>query len=333
MHPIPALSSGWGFRPAGARVWMWFVLPETNIDGSRPPRLEWVYVFPENAGENPDRSRAVVARRARDVVRVAEGKIGVLEWTRGPGCYRLALANHRRRWAGLMPKVCIKEPPAAGSPPVAQADLVPQGIELKGKSDAAAVEIFRLEVSSPETFQPTDDPTAWPWEPLQVVKPDAGTWRWVDASAAEGRTYAYLCRNRKEKTASLWISGAGVVLGPLTFRDVFPPPPPARLELTEAPDALVLNWPAVSAPDLQGYRIYIRDDRRPEWRLFTPEPVPITRYRIPRERLREVLRPPSAARWIEFQVRSQDNKTPPNIGEDGPTVRYQPGKQSGGGAS
>jgi len=84
------------------------------------------------------------------------------------------------------------------------------------------------------------------------AKPVNGT-AYVDSTALYGASLVYTLRAvlaNNAKVEGLPADEIGVV-----YRDVFPPPPPARLEALSEGKLVRLFWDPVDAPDLAGYRV------------------------------------------------------------------------------
>lgn len=64
----------------------------------------------------------------------------------------------------------------------------------------------------------------------------------------------------------------------VTFKDVFPPPPPSGVAVVIGEAAVVLSWEPSAAADLAGYRLWRRSNDEDAFRLLTPAPILLTSY-------------------------------------------------------
>ncbi|HEY3202359.1 MAG TPA: hypothetical protein VGL03_01750 [Thermoanaerobaculia bacterium] len=85
------------------------------------------------------------------------------------------------------------------------------------------------------------------------AKPVTGT-TYVDTTAPYGAALVYTIRATLEKNPK--VEGLPAEELGLFFRDVFPPPPPARLDALSEGNLVRLLWDPVDAPDLAGYVVY-----------------------------------------------------------------------------
>lgn len=321
LKQVPVQPSSWGFRIAGPESFIWFLVPESNIDGSRPARVEWIYLFPGDLKEPVEKSQAVQTWRFSEGTLFDKPTRALLPWQPKPGCYSLALANHHRKWASLTSRICLEDISKEELKPKAELRLVEKGLELYGEGIGKPVEIYRLDTTNNEVKEYSTGVTAWPWDALKTVEPSVGPWHWEDHSVELGHQYVYMLRYRIKDENQVHVSSSGVVVGPVVFQDVFPPPAPDTVEFRETEAGLELSWTPVWVEDLKGYVLDYRLEPNSDWQPFLSEPVVIARTVIPPMKLDELAQ--SGARWIEFRVRSVDNKNPPNISAEGPIVRYE----------
>ncbi len=140
-------------------------------------------------------------------------------------------------------------------PPEAPADLVaeaepsrvclewrPPEKDLSGAAvEIAGYRVYRRRLSEPDYGAPLDA------EPVDVPE-------LADTTAAYGSTYVYtvtaIAKDRPKAE-----SPPAIQFG-IDYRDVFPPPPVARLDALPEEHRVRLSWEPVDAADLAGYRIY-----------------------------------------------------------------------------
>ena len=96
------------------------------------------------------------------------------------------------------------------------------------------------------------------------LKPFDGT-SYVDVNPAYGSELVYTVRaSLPEKPR---IEGAAAAEAGVEYRDVFPPPAPARLDALSESSLVRLVWDPVAAPDLAGYAVFRAEGSAPPVRL------------------------------------------------------------------
>ena len=94
--------------------------------------------------------------------------------------------------------------------------------------------------------------------------------RWSDRSVVEGRTYCYVIRNFAFDRGSFYESDPSNEVC-VTPKDVVPPPVPKGLEGLYHEGKVFLSWEPVSARDLAGYFVYVKEGG--VWRRLNEKPV------------------------------------------------------------
>ncbi len=316
---IPAPPPQWGILIAPDHPLVWFQPPDRNVDGSRPARIEWIYLF-DTQTEPTDWHRARDTWRRTDVLSHPRANLRFLPWTPQPGCYVLVLANHKRKWSSPAPKRCLPEKLPHIPPPKTNFALTPDGIRWSGPPQPADIRIDRLTITTETLPATTDDPTAWPWAPYHRIEKPTTAWMWTDDRITEKVRYLYLVRLALEPEEGVRILGPGKIFGPIEYVDRFPPPVPEKLTAVLKPEGVELTWVPIFAPDLKGYTLYARFAGTATWHSLTDKPVEISRYLLPLRRIKNRLSISAYPVTVEFQVRSIDRHDPPNESPSGPTA-------------
>lgn len=124
-----------------------------------------------------------------------------------------------------------------------------------------------VEVSGYEVYRrilPQDE-----YETPLNAKPVTGT-SYVDATAPYGAPLVYTVRAILAKNPK--VEGLPAEELALSFRDVYPPPSPARLDALSEANRVRLVWTPVDAPDVAGYLVFRAEGPGPPARL-TKDPV------------------------------------------------------------
>ena len=120
---------------------------------------------------------------------------------------------------------------------------VKENIEGKPLEDSARYQVYRK--SGNEDFAALG-------EPVQEAKV-------IDAGLVNGRLYFYKVRALVTYADTLQAGGDSQVVSGEP-RDLTPPPQPQHLVAVEIPVGIKLAWQAVGTDDLEGYRIYRREE-------------------------------------------------------------------------
>ena len=92
----------------------------------------------------------------------------------------------------------------------------------------------------------------------------------TDATAAYNNEYVYtVTASAKEHPKS---EGPPAIQFGIPYRDVYPPPPPERLDALPEESLVRLLWTPVHAADLAGYDLY-RSEQGGEWKKLTEKPL------------------------------------------------------------
>jgi len=134
------------------------------------------------------------------------------------------------------------------------------------------------------------------------AEPIAGT-TFVDTSAPYGAAHVYTVRAtlpQKPRVEGLPAEEAG-----LLYRDLFPPPAPARLDALPEGNFVRLLWDPVAPPDLAGYLIFRAEG--------TGEPVPLTEAPIQETFFTDsALSPGKRYRYTVRAIDSAGNRSAPS---------------------
>jgi hypothetical protein len=140
-------------------------------------------------------------------------------------------------------RVCVEWQEPAG-------DMLGRSVEVGGYF------LYRRAITEEEYERPLNE------------KPVRGT-AFVDIGAPYGKLVYTVRATLPDKPK---VEGLPAEEAPLDYRDVFPPPAPARLEALSEAGLVRLVWDPVPAPDLAGYVVFRAEGAGQPVRL-TPEPV------------------------------------------------------------
>ena len=101
--------------------------------------------------------------------------------------------------------------------------------------------------------------------------------KFEDQNFVFGQTYRYFVRASATDTPPYLESGDSEP-GEILTEDTFPPQPPAGLISVAGQDFLAISWDAGKEEDLEGYRVWRREEGAKEFRLLTPEPIKEAAY-------------------------------------------------------
>lgn len=128
------------------------------------------------------------------------------------------------------------------------------------------------------------------YEAPLTSRPVLGT-AFVDAAVPYGLPVAYTVRATLEKNPK--VEGLPAEELPVLLRDVFPPPPPARVDTLPEGNLVRLLWDPVDAPDLAGYHVDRSDGAAAPVRLtkaLLTEPFFTDQTALPGRRYRYTVR-------------------------------------------
>ncbi|MGH9366575.1 MAG: fibronectin type III domain-containing protein [Thermoanaerobaculia bacterium] len=144
--------------------------------------------------------------------------------------------------------------------------------------------------------------------PLNAA-PAAGT-SYIDTAVGYGVSYLYTIRGTPPGKPR--VEGPPAEEAAIDYRDVYPPPAPARLDALSETNLVRLVWDAVASADVVGYLVFRAEGEQPPVRL-TGGPVPDTFYTDPSV--------PSGRRY-RYSVRAVDATG--NVGPPSPEAVAEP---------
>jgi len=96
--------------------------------------------------------------------------------------------------------------------------------------------------------------------------------KYDDKNFSFGQTYKYFVRASATDPAPFFESHDSEVVEILT-KDTFAPNQPKGLMSVGGMDVIAIRWDENSEEDLDGYRVWRRDEIEKEFRLLTPQPI------------------------------------------------------------
>jgi len=270
------------------------VNPSAALTSVRPPAA--APSSPSPLGQNADRAPAVAARRAAANVRLAEQafyrdaeRVGVLELaalaehTRGATivyhdplarllsaekppstlAYAVVSVRHGGKSSPLSNIVTLSPDVPPGAPTILAVtpeegriclEWLEPAEDLLGRKPAhvGGYFVYRRALSDEEYGPPLNS------------RPVSGT-SYVDTGAPYGATLVYTLRATLPEKPR--VEGAPATEAAVEYRDVFAPPPPARLLALSEEKLVRLVWDPVEAPDLAGYVLFRAEAGGPPTRL------------------------------------------------------------------
>lgn len=101
--------------------------------------------------------------------------------------------------------------------------------------------------------------------------------KYEDKDFVFDRTYRYIVRASATETSPYLESEDSAQIEILT-EDTFAPEPPKGLVSVAGQDVLAISWDANAENDLDGYRVWRREEAGKDFRLLTPEPIKENAY-------------------------------------------------------
>jgi hypothetical protein len=166
----------------------------------------------------------------------------------------------------------------------------PEKNVLQQPVEIAGYKVYRRPLSQEEYDQPLN--------PVPVP-----TTSFVDVGAPYGVPLAYTVRAVLKKNPK--VEGLPADELALEYRDIYPPPAPARLDALSEASLVRLLWDPVDAPDLAGYVVYRAEGNGPFERL-TKDPVTDPFFND------ETAKPGKRYRYVVRAIDRAGNQSPPS---------------------
>jgi len=101
--------------------------------------------------------------------------------------------------------------------------------------------------------------------------------KYDDRNFVFGQTYGYFVR-ASATDASPYLESEDSEGTEILTKDTFPPEPPKGLISVAGQNLLAISWDANTEEDLQGYRVWRREEGAIKFRLLTPDPIKESAY-------------------------------------------------------
>ena len=174
------------------------------------------------------------------------------------------------------------------SPFSALVSLMPVILPLPPTDGTAAVFPDRIEISWRPPLQNRDRSSPANVKGYNIYRLEEGKPRRLNPGLVKGekfedkdfvfdRTYKYIVRASATETSPYLESEDSAEIEILT-KDTFAPEAPKGLVSVAGQDVLAISWDANAESDLDGYRVWRRDEGAKEFRLITPESIKENAY-------------------------------------------------------